>query len=386
MTRPATEALLAAVDAATLLPLVQGALYDDSAALVDWGNEQIHGGFGGGAGSGDSAVYRFSGSAHIGGVEQPWTLILKVLHAREGDDPSGSHYWRREAEAYQSGLLDVLPAGLAAPRCFGVMDHPGESCWLWLEDVKDETDLWPIERYGVVARLLGSFNAAHLTDQRLLVQSWLSTKWMRKDLQQVSSQMGRLSASLELPLMRRLLPGEAGASVMRLWAEREAFLTALERMPQTLCHFDAFRRNLFSRRAGDRDQTVLIDWAFLGRGAVGAEIVSLVWVTLVFWEVDATKAQELDEIVFHGYLRGLRDAGWQGEERKVRLAYTAAIALRRLGTIGYTLPLILDESRHPEVEGLVGHSIGEWSDQFAEASRFVEKLADWARDLINTPE
>ncbi len=173
---------------------------------------------------------------------------------------------------------------------------------------------------------------------------------------------------------------------MRMWAEREAFLTALERMPQTLCHFDAFRRNLFSRRAGDRDETVLIDWAFLGRGAVGAEIVSLVWVTLVFWEVDAAKAQELDEIVFHGYLRGLRDAGWQGEERKVRLAYTAAIALRRLGTIGYALPLILDESRHAEVELLVGQPIGKWSDQFAEASRFVETLADWARDLINAPE
>jgi hypothetical protein len=386
LTKTTTDAMLAAVDRAMLTPLVRSALLSDTLEVVHWKGEQIHGGAGGGAGAGSSAVYRFSGQARNLHVLQPWALILKILRARVGDDPSGSHYWRREAEAYQSRLLDVLPGGLAAPRCFGVTDHPGESCWLWLEDVKDETGPWPLERYGLAARHLGSFNAAFLTDQSAPLWPWLSTEWIRKDLEQVSLQIDRLGTSLTRPLLRRLLPGDAAARVFRLWAEREAFLAALDRLPQTLCHFDAFRRNLFARRVGSQDQTVLIDWAFMGRGALGAEIVSLVWVTLAFWEVDAAQAQQFSEIVFQGYLEGLRDAGWHGAEQQTRLGYAAAIALRRLGTIGYVLLVILDENRHAEVEMLVRRPIGEWCDQFAEAGRFVETLADQARDLMKRPD
>jgi hypothetical protein len=386
LTKTTTDARLAAVDDAMLTPLVRSALLSDTIEIVNWKSEQIHGGAAGGGGAGSSAVYRFSGQARNLDVLQPWALILKVLHTKMGDDPSGSHYWRREADAYQSKLLDVLRGGLAAPRCFGVADHPGESCWLWLEDVKDETGPWPLTRYGLAARHLGSFNAAFLTDQPLLLLPWLSTEWIRKDLERVSPHIGLLKANLQRPLMQRLLPGDAAARVFRLWAERDVFLAALDCLPQTLCHFDAFRRNLFARRVGSLDQTVLIDWAFMGRGALGAEIVSLVWVTLVFWEVDAAKAQEFDEIVFQGYLGGLRDAGWHGAEQQIRLGYAAAIALRRLGTIGYVLPLILDENRHAEVDMLVRRPIGEWSDQFAEAGRFVETLADQARDLMNGPD
>jgi hypothetical protein len=150
-----------------------------------------------------------------------------------------------------------------------------------------------------------------------------------------------------------------------------------------LCHFDAFRRNLFARRLRNEDQTVLIDWAFVGRGAVGTEIVSLVWVTLAFGDIEAASAQQLDETVFEGYMSGLRDGGWRGDERHVRLGFTAAAALRRLGTIGYVTPWILDETRHADVEALARRPLGDWIDNFAEAGRYIEALADQARELMD---
>jgi hypothetical protein len=316
-------------------------------------------------------------------VLHPWSLILKVLYSHAGGDPAGSHYWRREADAYQSGLLKALPGGLAAPRCFGVSEQSDGSFWLWLEDVKDEVDDWPLGRYGLAARHLGSFNASYADDRKSLEWSWLSADWIRRDLENVAPAIGQLSDTLHNPLMRRLLPGDAPAKVSRLWAERESFLTALDRLPQVLCHFDAFRRNLFARRAKNSDQTVLIDWAFVGRGAVGAEIVSLVWVTLGFGDVEAVNAAQLDDIVFEGYLRGLHDAGWRGQERHVRLGFTAAAALRRLGTIGYVTPWILDETMHADLEALARRPLRAWIDNFAEAGRFVEGLADQARQLVN---
>ena len=280
-------------------------------------------------------------------------------------------------------LVGHASSGLAAPRCISVSQYPGESIWLWLEEVTDEIIDWPLERYGLVARQLGEFNAGYVTGRQLPAWPWLSRGWIRHDLQQIGAQIDRFTANLQNPLMRRFFPGNSAAQVMRLWSERDAFLVVLDSLPATLCHYDAFRRNLFARRVDQQDQTVLIDWAFLGIGPLGAEIVSIVWVTLVFCDVDAAMAQDLSDIVFSGYVSGLRGAGWRGDERQVRLGYTAAMALRRLGTIGYMLPNILDESRHAEVERVLRHPMGEWADRCAEAGRFIEVVADQARGLMN---
>ena len=73
--------------------------------------------------------------------------------------------------------------------------------------------------------------------------------------------------------MRRVYPPDLIDSLLRMWAQRKQFLDALDRLPETLCHFDAFRRNLFARRTPDGlGRTVVIDWAFVGIGAVGQDI------------------------------------------------------------------------------------------------------------------
>jgi hypothetical protein len=50
---------------------------------------------------------------------------------------------------------------------------------------------------------------------------------------------------------------------------------------------------------------VAIDWEDAGRGALGQELASLTVASLFFFEVELVKAQELDGIVFAGYLEGL---------------------------------------------------------------------------------
>ena len=44
--------------------------------------------------------------------------------------------------------------------------------------------------------------------------------------------------------------------------------------------------------------------------------------------------RDLDAACFAGYVTGLREAGWAGDERVVRLGFTAAAALRySVGTL-----------------------------------------------------
>lgn len=196
-----------------------------------------------------------------------------------------------------------------------------------------------------------------------------------------------LRNSREHPLVRRAFPADVADGVFRLWAERDALLEALNRLPRAFCHLDAFGRNLFARRGADgRHQTVAIDWCYVGTGAIGEEIVPLVSGGLLFGDLELDKAPELDTIVFDGYVEGLREAGWRGDRRMVRFVYTAASALRY--GIGYPqleLPVLLDESRHAWAEQLMGRPMEEVADQDAECRRFLLGLADEARGLLGSP-
>jgi hypothetical protein len=375
-------AQLAEIDQATLTPLVRSALSRETVEVVNWEFEQLHGGIGAG-----TAVYRFSGQGRDQHQTIPWSLILKMLRPEGGSaDVSAWDYYKREADAYQSGWLDNLPGGLAAPRCFGFVEHPDGTCWIWLEDVTEEIGWhWPLEHYGVVARHAGQFNGAYLTGQPLPDWPWLSSGWLRGYIAESAPAMPLIRDSLDHPLVCHWLPGDASDRLFRLWEEHDLFLDALDRLPRTLCHLDLFRRNLFARKTDEGDdQTVVIDWAFAGRGAIGEELTPLVLASVAFNEVDFAQAQALEDIVYEGYLEGLRDAGWQGDPRQVRLGYAAASLRFRCGELERVMGLILDESQHPWAEQAFGRPMEQIEDHFAQVGSLVDSLTDEARELMDT--
>jgi hypothetical protein len=379
----ASEALrpqLDAINRASLTPLVRSALDRKTVEVSSWDYEQLHGGAGLG-----TAIYRFSGEGHDRGQKVPWSFVLKTLcPAEDNANLSAWNYYRREADAYQSGRLDDLPGGLAAPRCFGVVEHPDGTCWIWLEDVADEIgSQWPLEHYGLVARHAGQLNGAYLVERSLPSWSWLSSGWLRGYIALSAPAIPLIRDSLDHPLVRRSWPGDASARLFRLWEERNFFLDALNRLPQTLCHLDIFRRNLFARKTADGgDQTVAIDWAFVGTGAIGEELVPLVLASVAFNEVGLDQAQALEDIVFDGYLEGLRDAGWRGDPRQARLGYTAASLRFSFPELNRAMDGILDESQHPFFEQVFGCTMEESADHWAQVRSLCDGLANEARMLM----
>jgi len=175
------EQRLRAVDQTVLTPLVRRALDNENAVLIDWHYTPIEGGFGALHG-----VYRWWGTAQSAGATRTWSLIFKATGAPATGNqaPSALDYWQREALVYRAGLLDDLRAGLVAPRCFAVVEQPGEGVWIWLEDIVPAEDapldeegyaVWPFARYGLAARHLGQFNGAYLTGRPLPAAPWLSS-------------------------------------------------------------------------------------------------------------------------------------------------------------------------------------------------------------------
>ena len=382
---------LLAIDAEALTPPVRRALGSRSAVVLDWHSQPLAGGMG--AVMGAALLHRFSGTANDGGVVRPWTLVLKILRAPTADatfynqpDPAHPSYWKREALLYGSGLLDALPTGFAAPRCYAVVEHVG-GIWLWLEEIVDRYgSRWPVAAYGAAARHLGRFNGAYLAGRPLPDQPWLSRDYLRPRAERNAPSWDRFAAWRGHPNIRRAWPGDLIDRVHRLWQERHRFLDALDRLPRTFCHNDADRRNLFARRAPDgTDETVAIDWAFAGIGAVGEDLPSLI-VASAFrgLDIDLPDLPGLSRRCFDGYLAGLKEAGWTGDDQVVRFGYSAALALHYGPFWGAAEVALAGATVQDRWAAAFGRPLDDLLDRHAVLQLFVMDQADLARKLLDT--
>ncbi len=377
METPATHTP-ATVDKSALTPVVRQVLQRDTAEVLDWQFDSLYGA------SGNSEIFRFSGNAQDGGTNLPWSLILKTIRSTdEEDDPVSLRYWKREALAYQSGLLDDLPGKIRAPRCYGIVEQPKREVWLWLEEVVDDVKgKWSLDQYGNVARDVGEFNGIFFENI-----SAFSHPWMTKS--QLRSWVGTDAPILPLkvlthPLVARFFPNDIYEWMQGIWLEHNTWLDFIERQPQTLSHLDVFRRNSFAHLNPQGDlQTVLIDWAFVGSATPGEELAPLVAGSINFMEIDSAQTYELDQIVFEGYLEGLRSAGWHGDPRIVRFAYDIESVLKfSVGVYGVAF-MVADQSQQPILQQMFGHPLEELVDVWGSTIRFLTKLADEAREFAN---
>jgi hypothetical protein len=334
------------VDRPYLTDLARKVLDRPALQITDWKVQPLHGGF-----EWDSAVFRFQGEARDAGESIPWSLILKCIKSTpQAAEPGGIWYWKREALAYQSGMLHRLPGGnITAPACYEVRERPDGSMWLWMEDAKDDISTpWPVEHYAVVARHLGQFNGAYLTGQAFPSEPWVTRNWLRMYVEHAAEMIEFVRGNPNHPTVVHMFPGDTIAQILAVWEEHDQILDVLENLPQVFCHQDAFRRNLFAR--GGR--TVAIDWGYMGIAPVGAELVALVAASLGFFEIPTERVMELDRLCFDGYLQGLRDAGWKGDPKLVRTGYVVSLLLRYPigGQLGELLPKFLEEEGRSRME------------------------------------
>ncbi len=247
--------------------------------------------------------------------------------------------------------------------------------WLWLEEIVDDVNgRWSLDHFGSVARHLGYFNAEGFERQAQFTQPWLTKGILRQGLRKTAPALP--PNVLAHPLVARVWPNDIYEWMRRVWLKYEAWIDRIERQPKTFSHLDAFRRNMFSRSDKQSNlQTVMIDWAFAGSAAAGEEIAPLVAASLNLLEFDCTQARSLDQVVFEGYIQGLREAGWRGDPRAVRSTYITASVIRYEG-IGELAVMIADKSKHGLLEQMFEHPLEELLDVWSNTNRFYYKLAN----------
>lgn len=372
------EPPVSALDRAALTGPVRSVVGSETAEIATWGHDLLYGGLG--VIMGTSAVYRVAGTARDRGQTRPWSLVLKILldPTRSGaPDEAPLDGWDREVRAYRSGLLDALPDGLAAPRCYAIEERPGAS-WLWLEDITDEIGPhWPIARFALAARHLGRLNGRSLTERALPDHPWLLRGLLPGRAAAVRGFWEGFAQVRDEPLARRIWPGDLADRALRVWEERERIMAALDQLPQTLVHGDANRRNLFARhRATGETETVAIDWAFVGVLPLGAELSLLVNASVLLSPgVGADDLVALTDRCLTGYLAGLRDAGWRGDPRLVAAGFAATAALRQGPLLGAVALIAMTPAERAPLERVMETSTEAFADRWAAVQRVA--FARW---------
>lgn len=379
------ETTLRNLERTTLTRYVRAALNSESAEVRVWGYQAI----GIGRGSATGGVYRVTGTADDHGVARSWALVVKVLSPlAAGNVPAVTEdiahplYWKREALAYQSGLLDDLPTGMRAPRCFAVEERDG-TIWLWLEAVEDTGgQRWSLAQYAQAARLIGNFNGAYVAGRAMPPHAWLSRDGSPRGVLDHFAWMQdvvRDPATWAQPMVRAAYSIPVADRLLRLWADRGALLDRFEQLPTTLCHLDAWRKNMFAPSGVD-GSLVVIDWAYVGRGVVGTDAGDLMGASYGLFGAEPCTPAALDAVIFDHYIKGLEEVGWHGDRQLVRLAYATFTALKYAGLL-LELYDVRDQDKHARWEAVAGQPMDALMRHKAALTYFLLDLADEARQL-----
>lgn len=367
--------------------LARAALGGGAWAARHWRFERLHRSYGGATGG----IFRLGGTAADAGRERPWSAILKVISpaawlemtAEQPGAPSHPLYWKREVLAYESGWLEHLPGGVRGPRCLAIDAQADGTVWLWLEEAQDcYGGDWPLEQYARAAYCLGRFNGAYLAGEPWPPYPWLGRIGSARG---VIEAFGWIEALVrdrkvwEHPLLRAAFSPALAARLPSFWDHRHALLDAVEQLPQTVCHQDAWTGNVFAPN-GVAGELVMIDWAYTGSAVVGTDLGDLAVAGYPLL-ARAPLPAAIDAAVFEPYLEGLRAAGWPVARDPVRLAYLTHAALK-YGCLLIWLRDIGDEEKLAFWEDLAGQPAAQWLEKCAVVLDHQANLLDEALALL----
>jgi hypothetical protein len=241
------------------------------------------------------------------------------------DEPTHWNHWRREWLAYRSGMSAGAfgAAGVAGPDVLAARERADGRTELWLADVEGTEGFdWSPARLARFAHELGVGQARFAG--RVPDVPWLSRGWLAQYLAEGPARsVDAREADWAHPGVA-VWPAPVREGLMRLWAERDRGLAVAQSGERTLCHLDVWPANLID----DHGRSVLLDWSFIGAGAVGEDIANLVLDSFTDGLMDPALLPEIVDGCVGGYVQGLRDGGWSGSEDGVRAAVAACGAAK----------------------------------------------------------
>lgn len=293
-------------------------------------------------------------------------------HWASSDEPRHWNFWRREALVYETGLPERL--GLGAPQLLGITETPEGDVELRLEHVAGRyAGTLTADDVEAAALALGR---AQGRPGLLPDAPWLSRRFLRdySTSRAVRWELLDVDAAWDQPLIREHFSPALRARLLALHHHRDRLLDVMETLPRTVGHLDVWPNNLIVRPNGE---VVFVDWAFTGDAAVGEDVGNLIPDSVLDLYVPYALLPELDARLTAAYLAGLREAGFAGDERLVRLGICASAVKYDWLTV-FCLQHA-DAAEHPDYGGagtVDAHA------RYASRAAGLDLLSRWAQEAL----
>lgn len=192
------------------------------------------------------------------GVEGPTGWVAST-------EPTHWNYWRREADALTSGLSGAYAAhGVPGPRLLSAQEHDDGRIALWCEAAAESGDGVRGDEVVALAARLGAAQGEWC--RRVPDLPWLSRRWLRQYV--ASKPLAPAPEDWSHPVAAEVWPAPLREGLRSMWERRTDWVARVESLPRTLAHLDVWPANLVGG--------TLLDWAFVGEGAVGEDAGNLV--------------------------------------------------------------------------------------------------------------
>lgn len=285
------------------------------------------------------------------------TTAFTMHWSQDCESASRWNYWLREPLAYQSGVVQSFAEeGLRAPICVGV-DISEDDAVLAMEFVDGTpAENWDIDAYAEAARCLGAAQGRIALGDEIPDPQWLSQGFLRAYSTEKPAIWELLDddRAWDQPVVADNFSPALRSAANELHAQRDRLYSVLESLPRTLCHLDFWTKNLIATDDG----VVLLDWAFVGDGALGEDIGNLVPDAAFDFFVEPDQLPQLRAATLDAYVGGLRDAGWHGDPRTIELAMAASAV-----KYDWLTPLMLERASATEQKRYGGEPVTD-SDEF----------------------
>jgi hypothetical protein len=329
-------------------------------------------------------IWRFRWPApEPGGADR--TLVCKLVRPpgsapgapqrwKASDDLRSWNYWRRELDALATRLADQwCEPSLGMPEVVEMVERPDGTVELWCEDVAARTgSALTIGDLGRFAHLLGRGQGrvtAATGAAPVASPEWLSHDFIRSygAAKAVDERVWDDDEAWAHPYVadtyRPLRP-----RLEAMHRDRAQWLALLAQLPRTLSHNDVWPNNLLARADGS---FVLVDWSFVGDGALGEDPANLVPDACFDGLFPASDLPAIDRTVTDQFLAGVAASPWDGDPRLALLGMrAAAVKYHWLAPLGVRAAV-------GELRAYGGSAEFDPAHRYRERAVVLERLCDW---------